>query len=100
MQRDSRFFRGAWHRMSYRPTIQFVGKAEIRCQTVRVLAALGACLLFQAYFISFTNRSVSDIAQFSSALETGSLAQPRFLQSRYLAVSRYRVFAQAFRSGA
>ena len=72
MQRNSKFFRGAWHRMSYRPTIQTVGKAEIRCQPVRVLAALSACLLFQAYFIPFTNGSVSDIAQFSSALETGS----------------------------
>ena len=72
MQRNPKFFRGAWHRMSYGPTIQTVGKAEIRCQRVGVLAALGACLLFQAYFIPFMNGSVSGIAQFSSAFETGS----------------------------
>ena len=65
-------FDGSWQRMSDEPTIQTVGKAEIRWHPVRVLAALGACLLFQAYFIPFTNGSVSDIAQFSSALETGS----------------------------
>jgi hypothetical protein len=72
VQRNSKFFRGAWRRISNRPTIQTVGKAEIPCQPVRVLAALSACLLFQAYFIPFTNGCVTDIAQFSSALETGS----------------------------
>ena len=68
MQRNSRFFRGEWQRMSYRPTIQTVGNAEFDASPVSVLAALSVCLLFQAYFILFTNRSASDIAQFSSTL--------------------------------
>jgi hypothetical protein len=72
MERNSKFSLGAWHRMSDRPTIQTVGKAEIRCQLARLLATVGACLLFQAYFIPFTNGSGSDIVQFSSALEEGS----------------------------
>ena len=38
--------------MSFRPTIQTVGKAEIRFQPMRVLAAVGACLVFQPYFNS------------------------------------------------
>ncbi len=58
--------------MSYKPTIQTVGKAEIRCQRVRVLAALSACLLFHAYFIPFTHGSVPDISQSSRDLETDS----------------------------
>lgn len=72
MQRTSKFSREAWHRMSYRSTIQTGDNAEIRCQPVRVLAAIGACLLFQAYLIPFTNVSASDTAQFSSDLESGS----------------------------
>jgi hypothetical protein len=69
MQRNSKIFRGTWRRMSYRPTIQTVGKAEIRCQSLRVLAALSACLLCQAHLISCTNGSLSDIVHFSSAFE-------------------------------
>ena len=72
MQRNSKFCRAPWQRMSYKPTIETVGDAEIRCRPVSVLAALGVCLLFQAYFIPFTNRCVSDIAQFSSALVSAS----------------------------
>jgi hypothetical protein len=63
---------GAWQRMSYKPTIRTVGKAEIRCQPVRVLAALSACLFFHAYGIPFTNGSVADISQTSIDLETDS----------------------------
>ena len=66
------FLGGAWQRMSYKPIIQTIGKAEIRCQPVRVLAALSACLLFHAYFIPFTNGSVPDISQSSRDLETDS----------------------------
>jgi hypothetical protein len=72
MQRDSNTSRGVWHRMSCKPTIQTVGKAEIRCQSVCILAALSAWLLFQVYFIRFVNVFASDITPFSIALETGS----------------------------
>jgi len=67
-----RFFNGAWQRMSYKPTIRTVGKPEILCQPVRVLAALSACLLFHAYCIPFTNGSVRDISQSSIDFETDS----------------------------
>lgn len=76
MQRNPRLSRGTWHRMSSRPTIRTVGEAEIRCRPVSVLAALGACLLFPAYSIPSTNRSVSDITPFSGALERGSSPGP------------------------
>jgi hypothetical protein len=58
--------------MSYKPIIQTIGKAAIRCQPVHVLAALSACFLFHAYFIPLTNGSVSDVSQSSRRLETDS----------------------------
>ena len=74
------FFGRAWQRMSsHKPIIRAIGKSEIRCQPVRVLAALGACFLFHAYLIFLPNGSVPDVAQSSRVLRTDS--------SRSLAVS-------------
>ena len=70
------FFEWASWRMPYEPTIQTVGRAEIRCQPVRVLAVLSACLLFYAYFIPFTNGSVPNISQSSRDFETDSSPSP------------------------
>jgi hypothetical protein len=56
--------------MSYNPKLQTIGKAEIRCHPVRVLAASIACLLFHTYFIPFTNGSVPGISQSSIDLDT------------------------------
>jgi hypothetical protein len=67
---------GAWQRMSYKPINQTVGKAAIRCQPARVLAALSACLLVHAYIIPFTDGSAPDISQSSRYLETGSSPRP------------------------
>ena len=70
--------------MLYKPTIQTVGKAEIRCHPARVLAALSACFLFYACSIPFTNGSVPDISQSSRDLEKGSPLSP---DVSYLVVS-------------
>ena len=72
MHRKSKFLHRAWRPMSHAPTVQTVGKPEIRYQPVLILAALGACLLLQPYFVPIPNGSVSHIAQFSILLETGS----------------------------
>jgi hypothetical protein len=53
--------------------MQTVGKTVIRCQPLRVLAALNACLIFHAYFIPFSNGSVPDTSQCSSDLEADSI---------------------------
>jgi hypothetical protein len=66
------FISGAWQRMSFEPIIRTAGNVELRCQPVRVLAALGAVLLFCAYFIPFTHGSVPDISQSSRDLEADS----------------------------
>jgi hypothetical protein len=58
--------------MSYKPIVHTVGKAEIRCLPVRVLAALIASLLFHAYFIHFTNGCVPAISRSSIVLEADS----------------------------
>jgi hypothetical protein len=58
--------------MSYKPIVQTVGKVEIRCQPLRVLAAFGACLLFFVYFIPFSIGSAPDISRSSRDLETDS----------------------------
>jgi hypothetical protein len=58
--------------VSYKPLIEAVGKAKIRCELVRVLAALSACAVFCAYFIPFTHGSVSGSFQPSRDLETDS----------------------------
>jgi hypothetical protein len=75
----STFFGRAWQGMSYKPIIQTIGKAEVRCQPVRLLAALGACFLFHAYLIPLTNGSVPDVSQSPRALQTDS--SPRLVVS-------------------
>jgi hypothetical protein len=67
----SNFINGAWQRMSSKPIIQTVGKAEIRCQPVRFLAALSAWLLFYGFLIPFTSGLVPDFSQ-SKDLESDS----------------------------
>jgi hypothetical protein len=52
--------------------MQTVSKFKIRWQTARVLAAIGVCFFFLAYFTPFSNASVSDISQPSRDLETVS----------------------------
>ena len=56
--------------MSDEAVIQSIGKVVIRCQPVRVLAALIACLLFHSYFIPFANASAPGTSQSSRDLET------------------------------
>ena len=64
------FRSGAWGRMSYRPTIQTFGKAEIRCQRARAMAALTACLLLHACFVPLTDGSVPTASLYSRDLGT------------------------------
>jgi hypothetical protein len=56
---------GAWHRMSYKPTLQTVGKAVIRDQSIILLGTLSACFLFHTHFIPFANFSLPDNSQSS-----------------------------------
>jgi hypothetical protein len=67
------FLGGASPRMLYEPTTQNVGKAELRCQPVRVLAALSVCLLFHASVTSFTKGFAPQISQSSRDIETDLL---------------------------
>jgi hypothetical protein len=55
--------------MSYKPTVGTVGKAEIRCQPLSLLAALSVCLLYYAYVIPFTKCSVPDISRLPRDLQ-------------------------------